>query len=246
MAMMNPVRQQANTLDGGIHDYLSIDNFYKLESLMNPIKETAGSYLFWEGDKSTKLYFVRSGQIKLLKATEEGKELILSIVKKGELFGEYGGNGETYHSYSAEILEDVELGVIQLKDLQQLMCQFGTFSMEFMNWLSVNYQKNQTKFRDLLLFGKKGALASTLIRMSNTYGVLRADGIKLDVKLTNTEIGDFIGMTRESVNRFLNQWKEEGTIAFDRGHIVIRRLSDLQCVCKCPTFAPCSKDICRI
>ena len=238
--------KQTNSFNGGICKYLSQDNFNKLEALMNPIKEEAGSYLFWEGDKSSKLYFVRSGQIKLVKATEDGKELILSIVNNGELIGEYGGNIETNHSYSAEILEDVEIGVIQLKDLQNLMCQFGDFAMEFMNWLGVNYQKIQAKFRDLLLFGKKGALASTLIRMSNSYGILRADGIKINVKLTNAQIGDFIGMTRETVNRFLNQWKDEGTIDIEKGHIVIKSLSQLRGVCSCPTFAPCPKEICRI
>ncbi|MGO4889890.1 Crp/Fnr family transcriptional regulator [Anaerobacillus sp. MEB173] len=246
MAMMNIAERQSHTFYNGIEDYFSMENFHKLEALMKPMKEKAGTYLFWEGDSASNFYFVRSGRLKLMKTTEDGKDLILSIAKKGELLGDYSGLGNAFHSYTAAILEDVEIGVIDVQDLHNLLFEFGSFSMEFMNWLGVTYQKNQSKFRDLLLFGKKGALASTLIRMSNTYGIIRADGIKLDVKLTNTEIGDFIGMTRESVNRFLNQWRDEGTIAIVDGHIIIRKLSDLRGVCKCPTDAPCPVQVCRI
>ncbi|MGO4889886.1 Crp/Fnr family transcriptional regulator [Anaerobacillus sp. MEB173] len=246
MAMVNLAAKQENTFYNGIKDFFSSENFHKLEELMKPIKEKAGSYLFWEGDQAKNFYFVRSGQLKLMKTTEDGKDLILSIAKKGELLGDYTGLGNGFHSYSAITLEDVEIGMVSMKDIHNLLCQFGSFSMEFMNWLGVTYQKNQSKFRDLLLFGKKGALASTLIRMGNTYGIMRADGIKIDVKLTNTEIGDFIGMTRESVNRFLNQWRDEGTISIEDGYIIIRKLSALREVCNCPKDTPCPVAICRI
>ena len=70
-----------------------------------------------------------------------------------------------------------------------------------MKRMGVHHQKTQSKFRDLILHGKKGALYSTLIRMTNSYGVHQGDGILIDLSLTNQELANFCGMSREVVNR---------------------------------------------
>lgn len=233
-------------LSSSFQEFLSKDNFCKLEMIMCLDRVQEGNYLFGEGEEAKKLYYIRSGRVKLKKSTEEGKDFILSIKNKGDLVGEYGGSGDTYHSFSAEVMEDVEIGIIQIKDLENLMYQFGYFAIQFIKWLGLMDRIAQSKFRDLLLYGKSGALASTLIRISNTYGVLCPEGIMLDIKLTNTEIGDFIGTTRESVNRLLNSWKEEGTIEISEGKIIIKRLQDLRSICNCPTNSICPKEICRM
>ena len=70
--------------------------------------------------------------------------------------------------------------------------------------------KNETRFRDLLLHGKKGALLSTLIRLTNTYGVKQKDGsILIDCALTNQELANFCATSREVVNRILNDLKKK-------------------------------------
>jgi len=229
-----------------IQEFLSKENFEKLQEIMYSKNVKTGNYLFWEGDESDRLYFIKSGKAKLKKSTEEGKDLILSIMNKGDLLGEFGGTSRMYHGYSAEVVEDVELGIIQLKDLEILLYQFGDFAVEFLHWVGLMNRIIQSKFRDLLLYGKSGALASTLIRLSNTYGVPCADQTKINIKLTNTEIADFIGMTRETVNRLLNAWKEEGILSIKNGYIYIERMNDLKKICKCPSYPSCPKEICRI
>lgn len=231
---------------GGIGEIFSKENFNKFLSIMTFSQVKAGNYLFWEGDESDKLYYLHSGMVKLRKSTEEGKDLILSIMKKGDLLGEYGGSVNKFHGYSAEIIKDAEIGIIKIQNLENLIIQNGDFAVEFLNWIGLNNRVIQSKFRDLLLFGKTGALASTLIRLSNSYGVKSADGIVLGIKLTNTEIADFVGMTRESVNRLFNTWKDEGTIGTVNGHIVIRNMEDLRGICNCPSYPSCPKEICRI
>ncbi|RBW68805.1 Crp/Fnr family transcriptional regulator [Bacillus taeanensis] len=238
--------KQIKTCSNGIGEFLSNDHLNKLQSVMETIKVKAGTFLFWEGDTAEKLYYVCSGRIKLRKSTEDGKSLMLSILNKGDLVGEYGGHGETIYSCSAEVSENAEIGVIKVKDLEEILAHSGQFAVEFMKWLGVNYRKNESKFRDLLLYGKAGALASTLIRLSNTYGGKSKDGIKLNIKLTNAELADFIGTTRESVNRLLNAWKEEGTITVEGGKIVILCLETLRSVCNCPACPVCPVEVCRI
>ena len=83
-----------------------------------------------------------------------------------------------------------------------------------MKWISEHLRRMQTKFRDLVLHGKKGALYSTLIRMTNSYGVLKENGILIDLPLTNQELANFCATSRESVNRMLNELKSKVQFQF--------------------------------
>lgn len=253
MAMNCPVQTNTTTrgtqfvhFESGIADFFSADHLDKLQSIMNTKKMDAGTYLFHEGDTTGKLYLVCSGRVKLRKSTEEGKDFVLSVLRNGDLLGEIGGYSNMTHSFSAEVIESGEIGIITWKDMEALLVRHADFALQFMNWMGLMHRITQSKFRDLLLFGKPGALASTLIRLSNTYGVLCKDGIRLDIKLTNTDMADMIGTSRESVNRMLSAMKDEGSIDIVNGKMIIRRLDDLRRMCNCPTCPACPKEICRI
>ncbi len=246
-ALKNKTAKELQDDNGlGIHRFFSEDQFARIDELMYPKRAEKGSYLFWEGDPAGKLYYLRSGKVKLRKSTDEGKDFTLSILQTGDLIWEPENGLTAVHSFSAEVLEDAELGVVQWKDLEILLYRYGDFAVRFMNWMAVGQRVSESKFRDLLLFGKPGALASTLIRMANTYGIAVPEGIKITLKLTNTEIADLIGTSRESVNRMLNDLKIEGIIDIRQGRIFILRLNALREICHCPTCPGCPKEICRI
>ncbi|MFC0212199.1 Crp/Fnr family transcriptional regulator [Paenibacillus chartarius] len=230
----------------GAAAFFTEEHMKLLEGLMYGRKVEAGAHLLWEGDEAGKLYFVRSGRVKLTKTTEEGRTLNLSILRAGDLIGELGMSGDGVYGYSAEVIENAEFGIIQEKDLEILLYRHGDFAVAFTKWMALQHRTTQSKFRDLLLFGKPGALASTLIRLCNSYGMATKDGIRIMTKLTNTELADFIGATRESVNRMLSDLKKDGIIDLSSGHIVVRSLSELKAICQCPTFPACPAEICRI
>ena len=223
-----------NTLKKSIFNFLSTENIDKLQGIMNSKKLSAGQHLFWEGEQVDKMYYIQSGRVKLRTSTESGKEYLISIKEEGSLLGEFGGlNEDLHYDYRAEVTEEAEVGVILLNDLKKLMYQFGNFAVEFMSWIGSNYRETQTKLNDLLFNDKTGALASTLIRLSTSYGVKCADGILITIELTNKEYGDYIGTSRESVNRLLNTWKREGIIDYIDRKIVIRNIDKLYDICEC-------------
>ncbi|WP_186438299.1 Crp/Fnr family transcriptional regulator [Cohnella terricola] len=236
---------QQNTGNKGVASFCTPQQFKRLDNVMVPMRAAAGGFLFWEGDETEHFYYIRSGRVKLRKSTEEGKEYILSILQAGDLICEFGGSALQY-GFTAEVTENAEIGVICRQDLEALIRQDGEFAFNFMNWLAYEHRVTQSKFRDLLLFGKPGALASTLIRLSNSFGVMEAYGIRIDMKLTHAELADFIGATRESVNRMLNEFKEKEILDFRYGKIIIRSIKALQSICHCNSCPTCPKEICRI
>jgi CRP-like cAMP-binding protein len=219
------------------------DNLAKLKSISYEHTATAGSYLYWEGDQADKLYYMIEGQVRVTKSTDDGKQLTLYMYQNGDLFGQLDSLKASTHSFNAEVTVDCVIGIIQLSDLEVLLWQHGDLSVEFMKWMGLMHRLTQTKFRDLLLFGKPGALCSILIRLSNSYGKKHGDHIIIPLRLTNTELAEMIGATRESVNRMLGEFKKEDIIDYQDNLIIIKKLSYLQEICHCEN---CPGNICRM
>lgn len=232
--------------DFGIGAFFSEQNFAELQKIMYPKKVAAGSYLFWEGDSADYLYYIVSGIVKLVKTTDDGKDMILSLMQAGDLIMEIDGKAESKHQSSAIVMQDAEVGVIQRRDLEIILYRNGDFSLEYFAWMNAKHQMMQSKMRDLLLYGKSGALASTLLRLINSCGVATPEGIRIGLKLTNSELGEMIGATRESVNRMLSDMKSKGIVTTKQGYMIIKKPSELKAICHCPDYPACSKAICRI
>lgn len=218
-------------------------SFDRLRSVMYEMKVDAGTYLFWEGDPADKLYFIINGRVKITKSSDDGRQFILYMYQNGDMFGQVDPYQDSKEWFSAEAAEDSLIGIIQKKDLEVLLWQDGDLAIEFTRWMGLIHRMTQTKFRDLMMHGKPGALCSLLIRLKNTYGEEREEGTLITKKLTNTELADMIGATRESVNRLLSDFKSRGVITYDKGHIVILDLDYLKDICHCEN---CPLQICRI
>lgn len=227
----------------GISAFFSVENMDRLKNIMYSKTVTAGSYLFWDGDQADYLYFVKKGQVKLTKSTDNGNKITLYLYNEGDMFGQIDPFQNSTQTFNAEVIEDAEFGIIQQKDLETLLWQHGDLAIEFMKWMGVMHRMTQTKFRDLLLYGKPGALCSLLIRLSNSYGVHQGNEIKIEKKMNNSELAEMIGATRESVNRMLSEMRKADVITIEHGAIIIKDLQYLRSICKCEN---CSAEICRV
>lgn len=227
----------------GLAPLLSKESFEKLQGIMYVRNFEKGNCLFWEGDAANHLYYIMQGRVRTTKSSDNGRTLTLSLHQQGDLIGQLDPFQDSLHSFSAEVTEDVKVGVIQRKDLEVLLWQNSDLAIEFMKWMGLMHRLTQTKFRDLIMFGKTGALCSLLIRLGNSYGREKDGGTLIDMKINNTELADMIGATRESVNRMLSELKRDEVIQYDNGHIVIRDIAYLREVCHCEN---CPKEVCRM
>ena len=188
-----------------------------------------GAYIFQEGMLAKNMYLILSGKVKVSKSTADGRELTLRLCSENDIVGEavFFSHASDY-LFSTEVVEDVEVAVISKERLEKEVLQDGALAYEFMKWIGDQYSKTQTKFRDLILYGKRGGVFSTLIRMTNSYGVQTPDGILIDLPLTDQKIGSFSATSRESVNRMLNELKRDGIISVKNGYITVHDLSYLR------------------
>lgn len=243
-AKMKYCRQMnRNTACPSNTSHFSGESIKKLFGLMSFYSVPRERPIFREGEKADHLYYIVDGSVKLIKSTEDGKDYTLFYYRPGDMIGEYSFSAQTQFGFMAVAHEDCHLGIIRKQELELLLWQDHDLSLEVLKWLADMHTCTQYKMRDILLYGKEGALASILIRMANSYGKYEASKIYLTEKFTNTEIANMIGTTRETVNRLLSQLKKRQIIDMEKGYLVITNLPELKKICHCEG---CPKEICRL
>ncbi|WP_084034873.1 Crp/Fnr family transcriptional regulator [Anaerobacillus alkalilacustris] len=222
---------------------LSKENQELLLSIGLEISASSGTFLFYEGDFPENVYLIRSGKVRLSKMTADGKEFSVHLKQKDELVGEVGLFNDMSISVTAEVIEDSVLVKFERSSLEEIFRKNGEIAVAFMKWFARHTQSTQAKFRDLILCGKTGAFYSTLIRFSNSYGLKTEEGILINVQLTNQDIANYIGTTRESINRMINDLKKDNVIKVDKGYILVKDIEFLKNYLHC---GDCPVEICTI
>ncbi|MBT2715533.1 Crp/Fnr family transcriptional regulator [Peribacillus frigoritolerans] len=203
-----------------------------------------GRYLFHESTPASDLYYIINGKVEVSKVVPDGRELTIRISSENDLVGEtvlFSQNPK--YMMNAKMMEDGTVAVISKEALEEKIASDSHLAVEMMTWLSAQNRKNQAKFRDMLLHGKKGAFYSTLIRLSNSYGTEAEDGKIINLPFTNQELANFCGTSREVVNRMLAQLRKNNVISIKKGRITILDFDYLKQEIDCEN---CPIEICTI
>lgn len=229
---MQSIKEMPETLT---HLFDTVHHYKKIEK---------GTFLFQEGSNGDELFIVQSGILQLSKIIPDGRELTLRMCTSGDFVGElHLFSPAPKYLLSARVIESGQIAVIKREVLEERLSQNMPLAFEFIRWMGLEYRKTQTKFRDLVLHGKKGALYSTLIRISNSFGIQTNTGILIELPLTNQELANFCGTSREVVNRLLSDLRKTGIISIDKGTITIHDLEYLRMEIDCEN---CPVEICRV
>jgi CRP-like cAMP-binding protein len=215
-----------------------------LDTVHHIKKVEKGTFLFQEGSNVDEFYIVQSGILQISKIIPDGRELTLRMCSQGDFVGELNlFSPSSRYLLSARVIESGEVAVIMKDALEENLAQNQSLSFEFIKWMTQQFRKTQTKFRDLVLHGKKGALYSTLIRITNSYGIKTNKGILIELPLTNQELANFCGTSREVVNRLLSDLRKNGILSIDKGTITIHDLDYLKSEIDCED---CPTEICKV
>jgi CRP/FNR family transcriptional regulator len=203
-----------------------------------------GQYLFHEEDPSTHLYIVRKGRICLMKNSCQGRLLAFSLTTHGSLIGEL----HLYEEEPACVFDAVaqcpsEVYAIELPVLEKHLEKRPALAVNLLKITSLTMRRHQAWLRDLILYGKKGALYATLIRLANSYGQKTEAGIALSITLTNQELANYSSMTRESLNRLLSELRRNGVIETRGSRLTIKDLDYLKQEINCEN---CPLEICSM
>lgn len=178
---------------------------------------TRGSIIMAAGDPTESLYIILAGRLKVMMSDAEGKEVILSLLGAGEIFGEMGLIDDAPRSASVVAIEPCELLVITRRDFKKCMAENSEMAMAVMRGLVRRLREADRKIGSLALLDVYGRVARLLLDMAETV-----DGQKMVTKrLPKQDIAKMIGASREMVSRVMKDLQTGGYIEMRGSSIVL-------------------------
>lgn len=185
-----------------------------------------GAFVFHEGDSGEGLHYVKSGRVKIIKATDDGREHIIKILGPGDIFAEVLLFNNQPYPATAAAVETSRVGMIRNSDLEKLILANNQLALQLIQALSQRLLYAQQKIKNLALSDVLSRTAEVLVRLSREQGQRQPDGsLLLTLDLSRQDLANLVGTTRETVTRTLSALKKDGVLAFD-GHTV--RIIDLK------------------
>jgi CRP/FNR family transcriptional regulator/CRP/FNR family cyclic AMP-dependent transcriptional regulator len=189
-----------------------------------------GETVFHVGDPGDALFIVVSGSIKITLPADSGDEAILATLRPGDFFGELALLDGAPRSATAIAIEATETYILARDRFRELISTDPIMRETVLATLAAEVRRLTHHVEELHFLDITGRLASRLARMANEGGAARlADGsIRLAGPLTQGDLAAMIGCTRQSVNKLLGLFTDDGLIRLERDRIVVLDLDGLQ------------------
>ena len=179
------------------------------------------SIILMESDTGISLYLIAKGSVKVSRISSEGKEVILSILKEGDFFGELSLLDGQVRSANVTTIEDSELLILRRDDFLQILQEHPELSIFLLKELAKRIRKSDAQIKSLSLLNAAGRVGTVFIQSAETGGKIR-DGKAYITKLpTQQDIAGMTGMTRETVSRAVRLLIEEKLISKSGSTIII-------------------------
>jgi CRP/FNR family transcriptional regulator len=174
-----------------------------------------------EGEPGEAVFFVKSGRIKVTKQTGDGREHILHFINPGEVFAEVVMFDNGTYPATAEVIEDCTVGLIRNADMEKIISNNPGIALGLLKIMARRLRISQQQLIELALLDTTRRAASMLLFLASEQGRQTEQGILIDISLTNQDLANLIGTSRETANRILNDFKRQKAIEVKRGQVTI-------------------------
>lgn len=201
------------------------------ESLRSSMGETTmqrGDVLFREGDTGDRLYVVTEGKIKLGRTSTDGRENLLAILGPGQMFGELSLFDPGPRSATATAVTDCTLQSLGHDELTPWLNTRPDVARGLLNQLASRLRRANDVVADLVFSDVPGRVAKALLDLSRRFGRKADDGIHVHHDLTQEELAQLVGASRETVNKALADFAMRGWLRLEPRSVVLMDVERLQ------------------
>lgn len=201
---------------------LSSTDIEPLETLFQEKKIPRGSIIFFEGDIGEEFYIILSGAVKIFRFDRQ-KEVILSILRTGDYFGEMALFHEhRIRSATAETLEPTALYMLDRKTLYSALESNNKLTLKLLQITMERLRKADEKIEDLTFLDVRSRIIKNILNLSLEFGLQTENGVLIDFKLTHQQLADMIGSVRETVTKVLLDLQVNGLIEINQRKIIVK------------------------
>jgi CRP-like cAMP-binding protein len=192
-----------------------------LRASMDTVKIAKGSILFKEGDDGEHLYVIIDGKLKLGTSSGDGRENLLSILGPGEMFGELSLFDPGPRTSTATAVTDAKLLSLSHEKVIPWLKQNPEVSLQLLTRLSQRLRRTNEAVGDLVFSDVPGRVAKALIDLGDRFGKITAEGLLVNHDLTQEELAQLVGASRETVNKALADFAGRGWLKLDGRSVLI-------------------------
>jgi CRP/FNR family transcriptional regulator, cyclic AMP receptor protein len=202
--------------------HLSKDELRRLAATTTLTNHARGGVIFQKGDPGASMMAVIRGRVKICSHSLEGKELVLNIICRGGIFGEIALLDGEPRTADAVALEETDLLVLERSKLEPFLRENPDLALRLLAVVCKRLRETSAQLEDSLFLEAPSRLARCLLRLGQAFGKAVDGGTVLDIKLSQQQLGNYVGVSRESVNKHLAEWQRDGLVSVDKGVITLR------------------------
>lgn len=178
-------------------------------------------FLFHKGEGGTFMMVVMDGRVRISTVSPEGKELTLNVIETGGILGEIALIDGQERSMDATAIGTCRLLIIRRRDFLPFLEKQPDVAIKLLSILCKKLRDTSEIAENLALLSIPVRLARLLIKFAHSVGEETSKGIQIPLSFSQGELGNLIGATRESVNKYMRQWEKQRLITQDTQYITI-------------------------
>jgi CRP/FNR family transcriptional regulator, cyclic AMP receptor protein len=183
-----------------------------------------GTFIVAKDDPGSSLFAIRKGVVKISVPSVDGHDAVFNLMTDGDIFGEIALLDGRPRTADAVAITDCEMFVIERRDFLPLVQEEPQIALKLIEVLCARLRQTTQQAESLMFVHLPGRLAKTLLRLSYGDGATAARKIAI----TQKDLGNIIGMARETTNRQLRLWEKYNWVRLERGEIVILSVKALE------------------
>ena len=204
-----------------VFDDISSDEIMELANITTECKFAPKEVIFIPDDPADAVYFLTGGRVRLYQISPEGKEITLAMLQPGDIFGEMETLGQSRREVFAEAMENCYVCKIDKTPFEKLLQENPAVALKLIKVMARRFQQAQSKIEDMAFRDVTGRLSKLILKLMEEFGEKTPRGTRINIKLTHRDIGNMIGVSRETTTSTLNNFKKKKLIDFSRRYITI-------------------------
>jgi CRP-like cAMP-binding protein len=202
-------------------DAMTPPQMQMVEKMTRMLEVKRGQRIYMRGDPSDQIFLLKVGVVRISTLASDQQETILAFLYPGDIFGELAIVDESPRDHLATAHEDVVLCSLSRDLLLKMAQETPALGYQITKIMGLRLRRFHTRVEELLCKSAHARIAHTLLDFAADYGVPDNEGVLIPLRLNQADLGNLVGLARETVNMVLQDFKQRGLVVADRRTIRI-------------------------
>jgi CRP/FNR family cyclic AMP-dependent transcriptional regulator len=207
---------------------LKPDHLADLAARLKTRNYRRGEVIVHQDDPGADLHIVKSGQVKIAASSLEGEEIIMALLTSGDSFGEIALLDGEPRSASAVAMEATQTLALSRTDFLDIITGDADMLKTILASVAAGWRKASHLLQDAMFLDLPARLAKRLLELAEKHGVRTANGVEIDLQLTQQDLAAAVGVSRVAMNKQLGLFQDSGLISLEKKRIIILRPDELK------------------